>query len=57
MQVLLNVLRGYTVQAALDAPRFCISVGAGDSSGPVYFEEGISEETLAELKGELLLLL
>jgi len=26
VQVLLNVLRGMTVQAALDAPRFCISV-------------------------------
>jgi hypothetical protein len=27
VQVLLNILRGMSVQAALDAPRFCISAG------------------------------
>ena len=60
VQVLLNVLRGYTVQAALDAPRFCISAGmpdakpdpkAGDPNSTVYFEDRFSEETLNRLRG------
>jgi gamma-glutamyltranspeptidase / glutathione hydrolase len=58
LQVLFNMLRGYTPQAALDAPRFCISAGspdsalensdekAGDINSEVYFEEGISPETV-----------
>ncbi|KIO24516.1 hypothetical protein M407DRAFT_244431 [Tulasnella calospora MUT 4182] len=63
VQVLLNILRGYTVQAALDAPRFCISAGlpdnevpkgeamkAGDINAEVYFEEGIDEEIVRTLK-------
>ncbi|KAI3622224.1 lincomycin-condensing protein lmba [Moniliophthora roreri] len=61
VQVLLNILRGYTPQAALDAPRFCISAGspetqsqstgnAGDINGEVYFEEGIPDETIAKLR-------
>ncbi|KAI0348402.1 gamma-glutamyltranspeptidase [Trametopsis cervina] len=61
VQVLLNMLRGYTAQAALDAPRFCISAGspetqasntgdAGDINSEVYFEEGISEETVEKLR-------
>ncbi|KAF4623186.1 hypothetical protein D9613_002091 [Agrocybe pediades] len=61
VQVLLNILRGFTAQAALDAPRFCISAGvpdaeskstgaAGDVNSEVYFEDGISEETVAKLK-------
>ncbi|KAL0565403.1 hypothetical protein V5O48_016618 [Marasmius crinis-equi] len=55
VQVLLNMLRGYTPQAALDAPRFCVSAGTetGGASGvnaEVYFEEGISDETIAKLK-------
>ncbi|KAG8947659.1 hypothetical protein FRC04_010593 [Tulasnella sp. 424] len=63
VQVLLNILRGYTVQAALDAPRFCISAGlpdnevpkgeamrAGDINAEVYFEEGIDEEVVRTLK-------
>ncbi|KAF8227428.1 gamma-glutamyltranspeptidase [Tricholoma matsutake] len=58
VQVLLNILRGFTVQAALDAPRFCISSGmpddvsgnAGDPNSPVYLEEGISLETVAKLR-------
>ncbi|KAF8760229.1 Gamma-glutamyltranspeptidase [Rhizoctonia solani] len=48
-------------QAALDAPRFCISAGspdasvanatnAGDINSEVYFEDGIPVETLAKLK-------
>ena len=62
MQVLLNMLRGFTAQAALDAPRFCISAGlpdaestqsgkAGDINSEVYFEEGIPDETVAKLRG------
>ena len=65
VQVLLNMLRGYTAQAALDAPRFCISAGspetqgdntgdAGDINSEVYFEEGISEEVVSQLRGEFL---
>lgn len=62
VQVLLNMLRGFTAQAALDAPRFCISAGspdsevkgsaekAGDINSEVYFEEGIPEETVAKLR-------
>ncbi|KAF5384853.1 hypothetical protein D9615_001503 [Tricholomella constricta] len=60
VQVLLNILRGYTAQAALDAPRFCISAGmpdakkkdslAGDPNSEVFFEEGISEATVAKLR-------
>ncbi len=58
------MLRGFTAQAALDAPRFCISAGspdsevknssakAGDINSEVYFEEGISEETVKALRGE-----
>lgn len=62
VQVLLNMLRGYGPQAALDAPRFCISAGspdseakqtgaAGDINSEVYFEEGISDETVKTLRG------
>lgn len=64
VQVLLNMLRGFTAQAALDAPRFCISAGspdsevknsaekAGDINSEVYFEEGISDETVAKLRSK-----
>jgi len=62
VQVLLNILRGFTVQAALDAPRFCISAGlpdadlkdagsAGDINSEVYFEEGINPAIVQELCG------
>ncbi|ELU37764.1 lincomycin-condensing protein lmbA [Rhizoctonia solani AG-1 IA] len=62
IQVLLNILRGFTPQAALDAPRFCISAGspdasvanatnAGDINSEVYFEDGIPVETVEKLKG------
>jgi gamma-glutamyltranspeptidase/glutathione hydrolase len=58
----LNILRGYTVQAALDAPRFCISVGmpenqtketaaAGDANSEVYFEDTFPKETIEKLTG------
>ncbi|KAM6498401.1 gamma-glutamyltranspeptidase [Amanita muscaria] len=60
VQVLLNVLRGFTPQAAVDAPRFCISPGlpdhtksaqdAGDINSDVYFEDIIPEETLSKLR-------
>ncbi|PFH54779.1 hypothetical protein AMATHDRAFT_134167 [Amanita thiersii Skay4041] len=61
VQVLLNILRGFTVQAALDAPRFCISAGmpdsqnrsagkAGDVNSEVYFEDGITQETVDKLR-------
>jgi gamma-glutamyltranspeptidase/glutathione hydrolase len=67
VQVLLNVLRGMTPQAALDAPRFCISAGlpsadnedaekngasAGEVNSEVYIEEGISDEILHRLQGK-----
>lgn len=65
VQVLLNILRGYGVQAALDAPRFCISAGSpetesnqsgqsGDINSEVYFEEGIADEVIEKLRGTCL---
>ena len=57
------MLRGFGPQAALDAPRFCISAGspdsevkdsgakAGDINSEVYIEEGILDETLETLRG------
>ena len=56
------MLRGFTAQAALDAPRFCISAGspetqsnstgsAGDINSEVYFEEGIADDVVEKLKG------
>lgn len=62
VQVLLNKLRGFTPQACLDAPRFCISAGlpvagqdnsAGRVDTEVYVEEGVEENVVQELKGEL----
>ncbi|GLB44913.1 putative gamma-glutamyltranspeptidase [Lyophyllum shimeji] len=61
VQVLLNILRGFSVQAALDAPRFCISPGtpdtsakkagaAGDINSEVYFEEDIRPEVVQQLR-------
>ncbi|KIM28864.1 hypothetical protein M408DRAFT_134450 [Serendipita vermifera MAFF 305830] len=62
IQVLLNMLRGWTVQEALDAPRFCISPGlpdapvkeaadAGNINSEVYFEPGISSTVVETLRG------
>jgi len=62
VQVLLNILRGWSPQDALDAPRFCISAGlpdapinnahnAGDINSEVYFEPGIPEEVVSKLRG------
>jgi len=55
VQVLLNILRGFNVQAALDAPRFCIDaepIGWEDSTSKVFLEEGISQDVVDELGGE-----
>ena len=49
----------FSAQAALDAPRFCISAGspdslaggaAGDINSEVYFEEGIVPEVVEKLR-------
>ncbi|ORX40444.1 putative lincomycin-condensing protein lmbA [Kockovaella imperatae] len=60
LQVLLNKLRGFSSQSALDAPRFCISAGlpdnttkgasnAGDMDSEIWIEEGISDEVIQQL--------
>nr|XP_019010549.1 gamma-glutamyltransferase [Kwoniella pini CBS 10737]OCF49330.1 gamma-glutamyltransferase [Kwoniella pini CBS 10737] len=61
VQVLLNKLRGFSVQSSLDSPRFCISAGlpnankkgsessVGDINSEIYFEDGISLEVVKEL--------
>lgn len=58
VQILLNKLRGLSVQPSIDAPRFCISSGlpdvgssAGDFDAEIWLEEGIPEEVLQSLKG------
>lgn len=57
--MLLNILRGFTVQEALDAPRFCISPAMTDAvaggaqraaDNEVYFEEGIPVSTIDTLR-------
>lgn len=59
IQVLLNILRGFTTQAALDAPRFCISPGTPEAGGrdefsvansEIYFEETFSPATINKLR-------
>jgi len=58
VQVLLNMLRGFTAQAALDAPRFCISAGleskeagyTGQVNSKVFFEDSIPEKIVARLR-------
>ncbi|KAI6136540.1 gamma-glutamyltranspeptidase [Pisolithus sp. B1] len=59
VQVLLNILRGFTAQAALDAPRFCISPGTPEAgardefsvvNGEVYFEETFPPDTITKLQ-------
>lgn len=57
------MLRGFTAQSALDAPRFCISAGspetetnstgnAGDINSEVYIEEGVPDAVIDKLRGE-----
>lgn len=61
VQVLLNILHGFNVQAALDAPRFCIDTEPigyeGLTTRKVFIEEGISPDAVDELKSTLFLLL
>lgn len=55
VQVLLNVLRGFNVQVALDAPRFCIDaqrIENKDSTTKVFLEEGISPDVVCGLRSE-----
>jgi gamma-glutamyltranspeptidase/glutathione hydrolase len=55
IQVLLNILHGFDVQTALDAPRFCIDaelIGHNGSATKVFLEEGISSDVSDELKGK-----
>lgn len=58
VQVLLNILRGFTPQAALDSPRFCISAGIPKSvdedkfrvvNSEVYLEDDFPPATVAKL--------
>lgn len=57
VQVLLNILRGFNVQAALDAPRFCIDAEEiafrGSTTSKVFIEEGISPDVVDGLRGKL----
>ncbi|SJX62603.1 related to lincomycin-condensing protein lmbA [Sporisorium reilianum f. sp. reilianum] len=54
VQVLLNLLHhGFSVQDALDAPRFCIGAGMAGPEGAtseVYFEHGVKQETVDALE-------
>ena len=56
VQVLLNILRGFNVQAALDAPRFCIDAEpmAHESSttSKIFIEEGVAPDVVDKLRGE-----
>ena len=63
VQVLLNKLRGFSAQACLDAPRFCISAGlpvagqnndAGDLDSQIFIEEGVDPKVIEELRGKSL---
>lgn len=63
VQILLSMLRGFSPQQAVDAPRFCISAGladaevagstAGDINSIVFFENSFDLDTVAQLKGTL----
>ncbi len=41
---------GMDPQTALDMPRFCIGTGHRSASGAVSLEDGISENTIEQLK-------
>lgn len=55
------MLRGFSPQEAVDAPRFCISAGLGDSevapetagdiNSAVYFEDTFDPEVVSKLRG------
>lgn len=61
------MLRGFSPQEAVDAPRFCISAGladaevaaetAGDINSAVFFESTFNPETVHKLRGERLRLI
>ncbi|CCF52097.1 hypothetical protein NDA11_007966 [Ustilago hordei] len=54
VQVLMNILHhGFSVQDALDAPRFCIGAGMAGPEGAtseVYFEQGVDQKVVDELE-------
>lgn len=61
VQVLLNTMRGFTPQSALDAPRFCISSGlpnagtknaskAGNINSEIWIEDGVDQAVIDKLK-------
>lgn len=54
VQVLMNILHhGFSVQDALDAPRFCIGAGMAGPEGAtseVYFEQGVDEAVVKKLE-------
>ena len=57
VQVLLNILHGFNVQAALDAPRFCIDAESmaheSSTASRVFVEEGVSPDVVDELRSKL----
>jgi gamma-glutamyltranspeptidase/glutathione hydrolase len=54
------MLRGFSPQQAVDAPRFCISAGdtevraeaAGDINSIVFFEDTFDPDVVAKLQGK-----
>ena len=51
VQVLLNMIdHGMDPQSALDAARFCIGPGNTGTEGAVSLEDGISQDTMADLR-------
>jgi gamma-glutamyltranspeptidase / glutathione hydrolase len=53
VQVLLNLLRGWTPQAALDAPRFCISAAIPDADLKAKTEEDSLQESAGDINSEV----
>lgn len=55
VQVILNILRGLTVQSALDSPRLCLGAGmpdngAGTIDSSVFLEDGIDPTVVEQLR-------
>jgi gamma-glutamyltranspeptidase/glutathione hydrolase len=51
------MLRGFSPQQAVDAPRFCISAGLGDAevsdiNSIVFFEDTFDPDVVAKLQGK-----